>query len=167
MRIQCTPEQCNPSSHRAKGKTEFCQRKWLLAARARNRSFVAEINSRTFCAHCGAQPIEWHNPEHVELNRRNFRIGSMVTQGRSVEAITAEIARCTPLCRRCHLIEDGRLPAIARVAGPRPCAECGQPSLLLSRGRCRRCYRRQPDVTAATVARVKAWRERRKEEAAP
>jgi hypothetical protein len=79
------------------------------ANRASARAFVRDVNARTVCAHCGSQPIEWHNPEHVELNRRDFRIGRMVSIGRPIEKIQEEMAACTPLCRRCHMKEDGRL----------------------------------------------------------
>lgn len=90
------------------------QRRARKAAYVRNRAFVDEINTQTVCAHCGTQPIEWHNPEHVALNRQRFRICRMV-RGRSIAAIQAEMARCTPLCRRCHMAEDGRLEAFARA----------------------------------------------------
>ncbi len=84
----------------------------------RNLAFVAEVNAQTFCAHCGAQPIEWHNPEHVELNRRQFRIGSMAHRHYSIKAIEAEMRRCTPLCRRCHMAEDGRLHRLVTHTRP-------------------------------------------------
>lgn len=106
----------------------------LLLRRARNRAFVEEINDRTFCAHCGVQPIEWHNPEHVELNRQIYRIGRMVTQGRSLGVIKAELSRCTPLCRRCHMQEDGRLVAFlvharaAKSERPRETCRRGHPA---------------------------------------
>lgn len=109
---------------------------------ARNRAFVDEINARTVCAHCGAQPIEWHNPEHVEQNRERFRIGHMVHRPRAIDAIAAELARCTPLCRRCHMREDGRMKNLqvgAKVVGPSPCVKCGRVYKPLRRGLCSRC----------------------------
>jgi hypothetical protein len=50
------------------------------------------------------------------------------------------------LCRRCHMVEDGRLDAF--VAGnkqrqpqpAKPCAECGKPYKPLRRGQCASCY---------------------------
>lgn len=85
------------------------RKQYAAQRRQMNREFVDEVNARTVCAHCGSQPIEWHNPEHVNLNRQRFRIGQMVNQPASIKAIRAEIERCTPLCRRCHMREDGRL----------------------------------------------------------
>ena len=114
--------------------------------RARNQSFVDEINRRTVCAHCGSQPIEWHNPEHVELNRQDQRISNLVWQPAAIVTIEAEMARCTPLCRRCHMREDGRAKALqekqsTRIPSePRPCAECGRLEKPLRRGLCGRCY---------------------------
>lgn len=89
-----------------------------IAYRARNRAFVAEVNARTVCAHCGGQPIEWHNPEHVELNRQHFRI-SVLQHTASIATIQAEMDRCTPLCRRCHMAEDGRLEKFPPRVGER------------------------------------------------
>lgn len=79
--------------------------------RGEARAFVIRINAQTYCAHCGSQPIEWHNPEHVERNREHFRIGRMVSFGKAIAAIKREMSLCTPLCRRCHMAEDGRLKA--------------------------------------------------------
>jgi len=53
------------------------------------------------------------------------------------------------LCRRCHMLEDGRLDAFKQVAAanaaklraraPRPCRVCNAPSRVLSKGRCHNC----------------------------
>jgi hypothetical protein len=119
------------------------------------RIFVQDLNARTLCAHCGVQPIEWHNPEHVDLNRQHFRISALVAGGSPIAAIEAEIERCTPLCRRCHMIEDGRMKAFVALPKhrgrrprrvppkpPSPCAECGRLCKPLWRGLCRRDYSR-------------------------
>jgi hypothetical protein len=116
------------------------------SARA-GREFVAALNARTSCSACGAQPVEWHNPEHVELGRQNFRISSLAHSGKPIADIEAEIARCTPLCRRCHMVEDGRLRAFLVYSyAPKPkkppslCSACGEIKRLLARGLCNRCY---------------------------
>ena len=109
------------------------------------RAFVDELNGRTVCAHCGAQPVEWHNPEHVELRRETYRIGQMITFWRSVQEIEAELRRCTPLCRRCHMVEDGRIMNLNRgrpVQEPKPCTVCLRPSKPLRRGLCSKCSSR-------------------------
>jgi hypothetical protein len=125
---------------------------WLAPRRAASQAFVADVNARTFCAHCGAQPIEWHNPEHVELNRQGFRISALASNGLPPEAIQAEMNRCTPLCRRCHMAEDGRLARFiesrraaiaASTVGLVPCSACERPSKPLRRRLCGRCYDRR------------------------
>lgn len=122
---------------------------WLVAARARNRAFVDDLNTRTVCTHCGAQPVEWHNPEHVELKRPHMRISQMVTHGAPLRSIGAEMARCTPLCRRCHMAEDGRLKVFvgSRVVvaeqAVKPCSECSRLDKPLRKGLCSRCYDRR------------------------
>ena len=42
------------------------------------------------------------------------------------------------LCRRCHMKEDGRLSKPIRTL--RPCINCGEKTLVLSRQRCHACY---------------------------
>jgi hypothetical protein len=116
-----------------------------LLRRSAAQTFVKELNARTFCERCGAQPIEWHNPEHVELNREHFRIGKMAFRGEGIPLIKSEIQRCTPLCRRCHMTEDGRLERwLARaknrpIQPPKPCTQCGRGYKPLRRGLCNRC----------------------------
>lgn len=127
------------------------------ALRERTKLAVTEINARTVCAHCGAQPIEWHNPDHVELNRPLFRIGNMVGRN-SIETIRAEMARCTPLCRRCHMREDGRLRRFVEAGEPgrhgrqrstAPCIECSRQYYPMRLGLCTGCYtRRRKRATA-------------------
>jgi hypothetical protein len=120
----------------------------LQNSRARNRAFVAAIRSRTVCANCGGQPVEWHNPDHVLLNRQAFRISRMVNDARPLAAIEQEIACCTPLCRRCHLTEDGRLAALQSKSraqpkrAPKPCVACDCLAKPLRRGMCDACYRK-------------------------
>lgn len=112
------------------------------------RAFVAALNARTVCAHCGGQPVEWHNPEHVELQRKMFRVSNLVASRFPISKIQAEIDRCTPLCRRCHMREDGRLRAFVllarsrKIQPPKPCTTCGRPSKPLRRGLCSRCETR-------------------------
>lgn len=63
------------------------------------------------------------------------------------------------LCRRCHMIADGRLPRFRDAKGGRgrkqpakPCASCGELAKPLRRGRCARCYKRE--VPSAKSCRV-------------
>jgi hypothetical protein len=51
--------------------------------------------------------LDFHNPEHVLAPDR--RIGRMIGIPKSISEIQAEINRCTPLCRRCHMAEDRRM----------------------------------------------------------
>jgi hypothetical protein len=109
--------------------------------------FVAEINSKTVCAHCSAQPIVWHGEHHPE--KPNARISSLRTQGCSVERIQQEMDVCTPLCRGCHMREDGRYKALraaspfqpgVEVVPPKPCLCCAKVVKITRRGMCSGCY---------------------------
>lgn len=121
----------------------------ITERRATAQAFVREVNARTVCAECGAQPIEWHNPAHLE--RPYFRVATLALQGRSVDRLRAEMEASTPLCRSCHMKVDGRSAALTearpRKAGdcfaPKPCAACSQPFKPLRRGLCNRCSKRR------------------------
>lgn len=115
-----------------------------IRAYARARTYIDEINARTVCAHCGAQPIEWHNPEHVEPGLGKNRIAMMPQRHAAIATIAAEMARCIPLCRRCHMVEDGRLGKfVVAKKEPSPCLECSRLYKPLRRGLCGSCYKRK------------------------
>jgi hypothetical protein len=117
-------------------------------ARRRNiKAVIDEIRSQTVCAHCGAQPIDWHNPQHVLEPGR--RLGNMRSHG--LQARLHEIARCVPLCRPCHMREDGRLASMQnegiwrfhRKATHCPAGHAydeGNTSIVAGRRRCRACH---------------------------
>ena len=124
-------------------------RRYRHEAKRRATQYVGEINARTVCANCGAQPIEWHNPEHVLQGRSHRRISRLVHIGAAKQTIQTEIDRCTPLCRRCHMIEDGRMQRFVDAKGARgrrtpiqKCQECTREYKPLRRGLCSRCYDR-------------------------
>lgn len=115
--------------------------------------FVEKINTKTCCAHCGEQPVEWHNPDHVE--KPNSRVSSLRTQGASVERIQMEMDSCIPLCRICHMIEDGRLDSLRKsqpyqlgeiYVPPLPCSCCFRLSKPLRRKMCTGCYNHQMNI---------------------
>lgn len=143
------PKYCSDTCRYARPIPALTRRELAARQRRLNRAFIRELNVRTFCAHCGAQPIEWHNPEHVNPSRQRYRISDMVQSPRSIAAIKAEIARCTPLCRRCHMAEDGRLrnflvmAALPKTKPAQPCVECGRVYKPLRRGLCGPCSGRQ------------------------
>lgn len=108
--------------------------------------FVTEVNSQTHCAHCDGQPIEWHREGHEQ--QPNARVSSLRTQGSSIERIQREMDVCMPLCRSCHMKEDGRSVAL-RSAAPhqkgqlyvvaRSCDRCGRMAKPLRKGNCWSC----------------------------
>ncbi len=123
------------------------------AARARAqvkaKAFVAKRRAETACVRCGKKPIDWHSEEHIK--KPNRRISRMAAQGKSLFSIAAEIARCEALCRRCHMIGDGRLPRFVaasaptrqRATEPKSCGACGKTAKPLRKGLCNRCNHRE------------------------
>lgn len=76
------------------------------------------------CDECDAVPVDRHHKDGDDGNN-----------------IIENIAF---LCRRCHMIVDGRLERLktgpkAPVIPPQPCVNCSRPSKPLRRGRCHRC----------------------------
>jgi hypothetical protein len=106
------------------------------------KAHVAAIRKKTFCIHCGNQPIEWHNEEYeINSNRR-------VALGFPVSVIDEEISKCEAVCRSCHMEFDRRtgelLAAAPQQKGysepPILCSNCGLETKPNWRGMCRRCY---------------------------
>ena len=115
--------------------------------------FVANTNKITFCANCGSQPIEWHNPEHKN-GKEHQRISNLVQHASCIEEIQSEMNASIPLCRRCHMIEDGRavlldgrvvlLASRKRYVVPaKPCSQCRVLAKPTRRGLCSSCYERE------------------------
>lgn len=114
------------------------------AKRTRARAlYVAEQ-----CEICHATPAERH---HVDSNPGNN------------EASNVQV-----LCRKCHMIVDGRLEALREVAKknavlhkkpPRPCENCGKKATIFRRGECPRCaeYRRRHAKARPRVESVKEF----------
>lgn len=132
MTPSCAVPTCSRSA-RVRGWCVMHYRRWLrtgdpehrrvrqndkmLAAirRAKVRSAVDALRANTLCAHCGKPMQHWHNPEHTLQPYR--RIATMVGQNRALSAVLDEIARCTPLCHRCHFYADNRMQYLTRGVG--------------------------------------------------
>lgn len=108
---------------------------------------VNAIRQQTKCEHCGNQPIEWHHESHLVFTNR--RIAHLVALGFPIPVIDAEIAKCEALCRRCHMVEDGRINELrancpnqkgAILVPEAPCQRCGVLSKPTRKGKCRKCY---------------------------
>ena len=117
------------------------------AARAIAREYLREVRAVTICDRCGCQPVDFHREEH--LLRPNERVAHLAALGFPVERIAAEIALCEPVCRSCHMKEDGRSKRLTEArprkagmvfVGPVPCALCSRPTKPTRRGMCRQCY---------------------------
>jgi hypothetical protein len=103
--------------------------------RAIATEYVNLVAVSTGCARCGGIPIEWHREHHPK--HPNSRVSSLRTQGASIERIQREMDSCIPLCRTCHMNEDGRLAALhaakprqkgAVITRPSPCLCCARPT---------------------------------------
>lgn len=113
----------------------------LLAKRV-----IGELRTKTVCKYCGSQPIEWHREEHTEPG--NLRVAHLVALGFPLQRIYDEIAKCTPLCRSCHMIEDDRAMHLqlnkpnqkGSILAPVNCRECGKSTKPSWKGMCRKCY---------------------------
>lgn len=103
-----------PSHHAWKG-----DKAKVASGRYRARSMY-ELGD---CEKCGNPATDRHHKDGNTLNNKPRNI--------------------IPLCRRCHMIEDGRLARLRLVphytTDPSPCSICSKLSKPLRRGRCHRC----------------------------
>lgn len=119
----------------------------------RNRTWYALVMAETECAKCGKQPpiedwpIEWH---HHTRTPRHASVAALVKLGASIARILEEMDRCSPLCRRCHMHEDGRAAQLTankpmkkgvRYAPQLPdrCVRCGRRKAAYRPGICKQC----------------------------
>jgi hypothetical protein len=122
------------------------------------RDFVNALKKVTPCAGCGGPMLDWHNPEHIDRPVR--RISRMVGIGSTLRNIKLEIARCTPLCRRCHMTEDGRikgLVALNRKLTASDVMEIRRLAASTTRAELARRYGVQPAVISKVVLR-RIWK---------
>ena len=111
------------------------------------RLHVEEIRTKTVCSSCGeSKAIDFHHKDHPRYP--SHRISQLIWEGVSLDRIDREIEKCTALCRRCHLVLDGRLENLKKVnphykihVGPqRYCRFCEKPCKILWEGLCRSCF---------------------------
>mgnify|MGYP006498589329 CR=1 len=138
----------------------FRARRHASCARARRRrtltarAYVKAVREQTVCVRCGDKPVDFHHETHPSNPRT--RILMRVQRGEAIAKIAAEIARCTALCRRCHMIVDGRLPRLIaagipwrqQTIAPRPCIACAKLAKPRRRGFCNACYQRRVKLSA-------------------
>lgn len=79
------------------------------------------------CEQCGGKATERHHKDDDAGNNERSNIAF--------------------LCRRCHMVEDGRLGAlrarnreVKRTHAPKPCKNCTRPYKPLRKNRCWPCY---------------------------
>jgi hypothetical protein len=122
------------------------RRRVLLNIRKQaSREFVRAVRSVTECVRCGSsKTVDFHRVEHED--HFTWRVAWLAAQGASIQRIQQEIAACVALCRRCHMVEDGRLAAFLKTrqlrtpAPPKPCSVCSRLYKPLRRGMCVSCY---------------------------
>jgi hypothetical protein len=73
-------------------------RKWMAASVETRRAFIRGLLLDHVCADCGGAPRDWH---HVNPATRTAKVGSMTFYSES--SIRAELDKCVPLCRSCHM----------------------------------------------------------------
>lgn len=121
---------------------EAAERRWKQDAKpnTKRKRARARFSLSTHCERCGEQkPTERH---HIDGDTGNNDAPNIAI-----------------LCRRCHMIIDGRLDRIASlsppVQPPKPCVECGRLMKPLRKGLCGACYerkrRRMASAERATV----------------
>lgn len=121
------------------------------------RNYLLEL--ALVCDKCQKVPVQFH---HVEPRRKgiDLKVSTLVERGASLTRIEEELAKCRPLCNRCHASlhakqkhADGVLRGAfvkgtfyasssntQRTDRDRPCSDCGIITDRLRKGLCGRCY---------------------------
>jgi hypothetical protein len=85
-------------------KCRACKAATQTLRRERLRAWLDDRKKTLHCAECGFsdfRALEFHHPDAQE---KDFAIGEMVKDNRSITAIEREMARCVALCANCHRI---------------------------------------------------------------
>jgi len=83
-------------------KCRACKRATQNRRRQALRAWLEKVKKTLRCAECGFsdyRALEFHHPDGEE---KDFAIGEMVKDNRSIAAVEREIAKCTILCGNCH-----------------------------------------------------------------
>ena len=86
--------------HYHANKEQYYQRN--LKQKARNRDFIIFYLKTHPCADCGESDIRCLQFDHNSREDKSFNIGMAVVNGLGLEAIQAEIEKCTVRCANCH-----------------------------------------------------------------
>ena len=120
------------------------------AAKVEARAYLKKVRSKTRCRWCKRKPVDFHDLKNKKTPQR---VGSLAACGYPITKIQEVIARCEPLCRRCHMKADGRhrswLKANVGRKGQqlkplRPCKneKCGVLVKHMRKGFCNYCYKK-------------------------
>jgi hypothetical protein len=88
-------------------KCRACKRATQKRRREKLRDWLERLKQTLECTECGFddyRALEFHHPDGQD---KDFAIGEMVADNRSIIAVEREIAKCVVLCANCHRIEHG------------------------------------------------------------
>jgi hypothetical protein len=86
-------------------KCRACKRATQSRCKRNRRAWLDALKQTVRCAECGFddyRALEFHHPDGED---KDFAIGEMLQDNRSIAAVEREIAKCIVLCANCHLIE--------------------------------------------------------------
>lgn len=103
---QCTKEQVDGSRKNPDGSIK---RKYSYPAKVKERKqanirWFQEYKATLSCQKCGFSHPAVLDFDHRDPNQKIMEVGTLVSEGYSLEVIEAEIAKCDVLCSNCHRI---------------------------------------------------------------
>jgi Zn ribbon nucleic-acid-binding protein len=86
-------------------KCRACKAATQKRRRHRLRDWLESLKQTLECAECGFDDFRALEFHHTDGQEKDFAIGEMLKDNRSVRAVEREIAKCVVLCANCHRIE--------------------------------------------------------------
>jgi hypothetical protein len=86
-------------------KCRSCKQATQVRRRRKLCEWVASLKKTLSCTTCGFKDLRALEFHHLDSEEKDFAIGQMLADNRSIAAVKREIAKCVALCSNCHRIE--------------------------------------------------------------
>jgi hypothetical protein len=80
----------------------------MIKARTRNKKYLEIHKAKNPCKSCGERRSVLLTYHHRDPKTKKYNVGSLVSNGRSIDLLKKEIAKCDVLCHNCHVLEHSK-----------------------------------------------------------
>ena len=93
---------CTAANTRANYQRNLEKRRAYIINRVKERKEYVRGKKSVGCCRCPEKDIACLDFHHIDPATKKYTIAHMITSGKSIKTIEAEIEKCIVLCRNCH-----------------------------------------------------------------